>query len=717
MSQLYRNNNNNNTQPLKIFSTDLQSESKRSQISQSVPLTPIERNINYQGQFEKSAYKSLLQINNTIKKLEKLEEEKKANVDDDSLSQSSTSSLQAQPEYIYVSSNSIKPTFAPKLRRSYSQQLKKMTKSPRLSYIQPKIQPQSQDNFNRSTNNRINALSNNSITNSTSSNYKLFRQSFQNFNNINKKSSIDINNSTSDCSSVPGSPVFMLKKNINNCHNGSFSNLNSFNIFEGNDHNSPYLENNKLTQSESIITNNINKQYTANGMDEKKYPDYSNENSSLVINMCISGPSNIQSISNNSLGYTYNKTSKLKNPIPDESPDLQPLTSPSNENGKYVDDNDYLSDNSSYNFSDCYKITKSKNIPINSKRSSNLEYLANSNASSISEKFMENSFSNVNENRLSTINGQQIFPILYSDPSDFHHSKNDSFSYTVNIKKNLIKEFIETKERADNEIYELYSSWIEDKDSDFEKDDLSTNIFGGIKLLDIDLHNSSSLSSLLSLNFSNSSINISNDPNTFLDDSNESIFNNMRSNESLNMNFNSNPIIYSNRGSNENISLKTPVISDTSLYSTSQDAFKKSKLLDSNYNISSNNKIGESLNRPNYFTTKGIDINEPQRKAIVNKDVNIYKEKIKKNSKVLYFDKLKNDGKLENRRLSNSMDCLVLAYSNSSIKNKALQTSNSSDVIDKKKNTKLNKPNDINNHKVYNNIKTENKRYSLTQNK
>ena len=40
-------------------------------------------------------------------------------------------------------------------------------------------------------------------------------------------------------------------------------------------------------------------------------------------------------------GYINNKTSKLKNPIPDESPDLQPLNSP--ENGKYVDDNDYLS--------------------------------------------------------------------------------------------------------------------------------------------------------------------------------------------------------------------------------------------------------------------------------------------------------------------------------------------------------------------------------------
>jgi len=160
---------------------------------------------------------------------------------------------------------------------------------------------------------------------------------------------------------------------------------------------------------------------------------------------------------------------------------------------------------------------------------------------------MENSFSNANENRLSTINGQQIFPILYSDPIDFHHSKNDSFSYTVNIKKNLIKEFIETKERADNEIYELYSTWIEDKDSDFEKDDLSTNIFNSIKLLDIDLRNSSSLSSLLSLNFSNSSININNDPNSFLDDSTESIFN-MRSNESLNINYNSNPLIYSNKG-------------------------------------------------------------------------------------------------------------------------------------------------------------------------
>jgi len=46
MSHLYRNNNNNTNQPLKICSSDSQNETKRSQISQSVPLTPIERNIN-----------------------------------------------------------------------------------------------------------------------------------------------------------------------------------------------------------------------------------------------------------------------------------------------------------------------------------------------------------------------------------------------------------------------------------------------------------------------------------------------------------------------------------------------------------------------------------------------------------------------------------------------------------------------------------------------
>lgn len=162
------------------------------------------------------------------------------------------------------------------------------------------------------------------------------------------------------------------------------------------------------------------------------------------------------------------------------------------------------------------------------------------------------SFSNVSENRVSTINGQQIFPILYSDPLDFHQNKsncinNDSFSYIVNIKKNLIKEFIETKEKADNEIYEIYSIWLEDKDSDFEKD-TSTNIFGSIKL-DLEYHNSSSVSSLLSLNYSNSSMNISNDPNTFLDDSVDSLFNNVRSNESLNINYSSYPMLYSNKGS------------------------------------------------------------------------------------------------------------------------------------------------------------------------
>jgi len=231
-----------------------------------------------------------------LEKLEKLEEEKKANIDDDSLSQSSNSSLQAQPEYIYVSSTSVKPTFAPKLRRSYSQQLKKMTKSPRLSYIQPKIQQQAQaqtqaqDNFNRNVNNRINAISNNSISSSAPSNYKLFRQSLQNYNNVNgKKPGIDnINASNSDCSSIPTSPVFMLKRSINNSRNCSTSNLNSFNIYEGNDHG--------ILNSE----NNTNKIYSVNGLDEKYSPD--NENSSLVINMCISGPSNIHSASTNSIG-------------------------------------------------------------------------------------------------------------------------------------------------------------------------------------------------------------------------------------------------------------------------------------------------------------------------------------------------------------------------------------------------------------------------------
>jgi len=166
-----------------------------------------------------------------------------------------------------------------------------------------------------------------------------------------------------------------------------------------------------------------------------------------------------------------------------------------------------------------------------------------------------------------------------------------------------------------------------------------------------------------------------------------------------------------------------PVISDTSLYSANQDNFKKNKVLDSNCSIFSNssnnnnnnNKNFESTNKPNNLTTKVHDVNEPQRKVTANKDVNIYKEKIIKNNKVTYFDKLKNDAKQDNKRLSNSMDCLVLAYSNSTMKNKNLKTCNSNDILDRKKSTKLYKSNE-NNYTIYNNIKSDNKRYSCLPN-
>eukprot|EP00833_Pecoramyces_ruminatium_P003718 jgi/Orpsp1_1/1177750/evm.model.c7180000062670.1 len=191
---------------LKIISSGEMNDNQKHQVSQSVPSTPIERNIN-QLMLEKSAYRSLLLVDNSIKKLEKLEEEKRKYKDDDDydcldsfpqkssslqplreagISCCSSQPLQTQPEYIYSSPSTVKQTFAPKLRRSYSQQLKKMSKSPRLSYIQPKIQPQAQDNFSsrNTNNNRLSTISSNSVTaSSTPTNYKIYKQSFQNFGN------------------------------------------------------------------------------------------------------------------------------------------------------------------------------------------------------------------------------------------------------------------------------------------------------------------------------------------------------------------------------------------------------------------------------------------------------------------------------------------------------------------------------------------------------
>jgi len=213
------------------------------------------------------------------------------------------------------------------------------------------------------------------------------------------------------------------------------------------------------------------------------------------------------------------------------------------------------------NIGDSLKIPKSKNIPISSKRSSNLEYITNSNGSSYSEKFTDNSFSNIstlNENKISTINGQQIYPILYSDPLDYNQNKsssgNDSYSYIINIKKNLIKEFIETKEKADAEMYEIYSVWLEDKDSNFDNDELGSNIdnevFGGNKLGYGCNNQSSSLSSLISINLSNGSLN--NDHNLYFNDSNDSLFNNIGSIDSNNSNHQSFTSLFSNKG-NSNI--------------------------------------------------------------------------------------------------------------------------------------------------------------------
>ncbi|ORX45050.1 hypothetical protein BCR36DRAFT_121041 [Piromyces finnis] len=703
--------------------------------SQSVPSTPLKENINYQT-FEKSAYRSLLQTDNSLKKLE--EERKIKEMAEEELSSTPQPS---QPEYIYSSTSSIMPSFAPKLRRSYSQQLKKMSKSPRLSLIQPKIQPQVQDNHSRNSNlsNRLSTLSTNSVVNS-STNFKIFKQSIQNFNNPNNKKNFldgipinynNSNNSNDDCSSLPASPVTKLRRNTNHFHTKSISNVNYYSLYDGSDRSLVNPECNKFVQSESTIMNitNQSKMFKSNPIDDRNSNDYLsnknsmeymnknnmdstnkssmdymnknsvdciNENSSLLINLCISG-NNVKTSSTNSITPSYtSKASKLKNSIQDESSDNQCMITLS-DYGKDNDDSEYYSDNSLSNFYDNLKIPKSKNIPIASKRNSNIDYIENSNGSSYSEKYADTSISNIsnfNENRISTINGQQIYPILYSDPSDFNQSSrnnygNDLYSYIINIKNNSIKEFIETKEKADAEIYEIYTVWLEDKDSNFDNEELrnmDNDIFNGNKL-EYDCNNhSSSLSSLLSINYSNGSINI--DRNINFNESNYSLFNNIGSINNINQSLTS---INGNDNDNESSSIKTPTQSEYSLNALNNvnDNIKESKTL---------NKSKSSL------STRIQELNEPQRKVFGNKDVNIYKDKIKRNNKGSYFEKLKSSGNPDNKKvLSSSMDCLVLAYSNSTMKNKMF----SSNIGDHNSLQNLD-------YSIYNNIKKDhsNKRSS-----
>ncbi|KAL6595148.1 hypothetical protein U3516DRAFT_647250 [Neocallimastix sp. 'constans'] len=273
-------------------------DSKKYHVSQSVPLTPIEKNIN-QSIIEKSDYRSLLSVNKSIKKLEKLDENTNNYNNDDSdiilqsLPQKSSSvqplrdfdtiSLQQlQSEYIYTSSSTVKH-IAPKLRRSYSQQLKKMSKSPRLSYIQPKIQPQAQDNINRNGSKRISTMSTNSIS-VTPSNHKLYRQSLQNFAPNNRKSLMEgLTNYTSGISysindfysSTPASPVFLLKRNANNGHNHGTANGN-------NDPNERFITNleynKKIVQSELVSTTSHNDDTGLTSSYDKFASDIINEN-------------------------------------------------------------------------------------------------------------------------------------------------------------------------------------------------------------------------------------------------------------------------------------------------------------------------------------------------------------------------------------------------------------------------------------------------------
>jgi len=245
-----------------------------------------------------------------------LEEEKKEKdiIDEDVLS----TSQQSQPEYIYSSSSSVKPSFAPKLRRSYSQQLKKMSKSPRLSFIQPKIQPQAQDNFSRNSNvsNRLSTMSSNSIVNSPSG-YKLFRQSIQNYSNNNKKvidstpiNFNNTNNSNFDCSSVPVSPVAILKRNANHCHKNSASSINCYNFYDGNDRSLINPECNKFVQSESTIMNlnNPNRLFKTNPLEERNSIDFINKTSMDYINK-----NSIDYINKNSMDHINKNSMEFMN--------------------------------------------------------------------------------------------------------------------------------------------------------------------------------------------------------------------------------------------------------------------------------------------------------------------------------------------------------------------------------------------------------------------
>eukprot|EP00833_Pecoramyces_ruminatium_P018891 jgi/Orpsp1_1/1192923/evm.model.d7180000096929.1 len=333
---------------------------------------------------------------------------------------------------------------------------------------------------------------------------------------------------------------------MNNGHNCSASNINNS---INNDFNERSLANqdyNKpVVQSDIVITtsSNLSKGLAIINGDDKVNSDALCDNTSLLINLCIpNNNNNVKSSSNNSIACSFNsKSMKLKNPILDEQSDVQYVTSPTSDIGKELDDG-YCSDNSFFVPNDGSKIPKSKNIPIN-KRNSNFDFInnsiANSNCSSYSEKFIDASFSNItnSENKSSTINGQQIYPILYSDPLDYSQNKNnnyESYSYTINIKKNLIKELIETKEKADAEIYDIYSIWLEDKNSEYDNEE-------GINKLGYNYNNNStSFTSLLSLNYSNSSININNEINQSLYDSTESLNNNNNNNNASNESINNN---------------------------------------------------------------------------------------------------------------------------------------------------------------------------------
>ncbi|ORY54026.1 hypothetical protein LY90DRAFT_507902 [Neocallimastix californiae] len=365
---------------------------------------------------------------------------------------------------------------------------------------------------------------------------------------------------------------------------------------------------------------------------------------------------------------------KIKNTILDDLIDQRYVSSPTSEIDKETDD-EYCSEDSI--------------------------------CSSYSEKLTEASFSNIiSENKPSSISGQQIYPILYSDPLDYSQNKNsncnESYSYVINLKKNLIQEFIETKEKAVAEIYEIYSDWLEERDSDYSHEE-------GLNRIELESNgNSSSHYSLLSLNFSN-------DGNQSIFGSIDSLFNsnNYISNESLyskNNISNSNLFMNNNynNDSNENLN-KNKAISINSINNVGLDNKNNENLLIQKLPISNINNNDQQFRRSSNLSARIQDYN--QRKVYGNKDVNIFKEKIKKSSKANLIASNKSEGK----RLCNSLDCLVITYSdNNSTKRKITNSNNNINDFKSTKNNKIHSSLGNLNYSIYNNIKNtyENKRHS-----